>query len=230
MKFIGEIFQTLSLSFTIQVQSKNAGKGDDQLVTAYKSKKGNMSLIFSPRIALVISAKDPAISENALIPQRLIYRFGSDVSRLYRDITTGNFYQVDGNRIFLDSNVAAKLTRRMSLFRNFLNLTPAIVNGPDNSQERGVSIFIDKTLIGTMSLRDMISLIDAIDHLDMLTYATMAGLIDELEAMNIKMDTIYNKTCSVEQMLQELLKQKGVQGGPRSGVQFDWTSMDSYPY
>lgn len=72
----------------------------------------------------------------------------------------------------------------------------------------------DGEAIGVMSHIETMSLIEHLDHFDVNTYSLLAGVVDELETLNNKMDSLIMSNQRIEKLLtaraESVQKQSGL--------------------
>ena len=120
--------------------------------------------------------------------------------------------------MYVDRNVALSVSRRMSLFRNSITLTPGVTVDRTGKPIKGIDFVVDEVVIGTMSHTEVLGVIDLIDHIDLSTYTLIAGVIDELESSNRKLDHMQAQMDRIEKLLQP---QKNTRHDERPST-FDW--------
>ncbi|MCM1232592.1 MAG: hypothetical protein NC489_20905 [Ruminococcus flavefaciens] len=225
MKLISTVYSGDQLEATLTIQSKNTRTRDDKsdvsgpLITRYRSKVGNESLIFNPTVALVIRGRDRKQSTDAWIPWSLIYRFTASLSHVYHSLQTEKLYNAADGTLYVDRNIALSVSRRLSLFRNSITLTPGVIMDRTGKPMKAIDFIVDEVNIGTMGHNEVLTLIDLIDHLDIANYSLTAGIIDELETMNTKFDQMKLQMDRIERLLQT--QPKPTQE-PRSSPMFNW--------
>ena len=194
------------------------------MITRYVSKVGNESLIFNPTVYLCIEANDRGRNSapSAVIPATTIYRVNGMLTKVYRSIVDQKMYRAEGRSLYLDSNVAAKCIRKLSLYRNTLVVAPAVLSigdADDRHQIMAVSFSVDDMQIGLLGHQDLLNLIDVIGHMDINSYTMMAGIIDQLSTMDTKLDRILEILNSMQAPIRVPLPQMG--GQPMAGL--TWT-------
>lgn len=206
MKLISTIYTGDQIEVTLTIQSKNTrtkdGKVDTNstLITRYRSKIGNESLIFNPTIALVIRGRQTQAAD-AWVPLPLIYRFTASLSGVYQNLQTEKLYNTVEGTMYVDRNIALANSRRLSLFRNSITLTPGVTTNRTGKPTKAIDFIVDEVEIGTMAHTEVLGFIDLIDHMDIAGYAITAGIIDELESTNSKLDLILARTGRIENLL-----------------------------
>lgn len=226
MKLISTIYAGDQIEATLTIQSKNTrsrdGRDDSSgsLITRYRSKVGNESLIFNPTVALVIRGRDHSQGADAWIPLPLIYRFTSSLSHVYQKLQTEKLYNSADGTLYVDRNTALTVTRRLSLYRNSITLTPGVTTDRTGKPMRAIDFVVDEVNIGTMAHNEVLGFIDLIDHLDVANYALTAGIIDELETTNMKLDRLLEYAERMEKTIQA--GAKPIRQEPRSLPSFDW--------
>lgn len=171
--------------------TRNQGASSDgPLVAVHRSKVGNMTLLFSPTVALVVRSRKGS-EESAWIPLHLIPRFTGNVAAVYRSLTDGRTFHTDEGtkELFLDKKRATKVAIKMSLFKNGLLIGPTIVNSYGKNVA-GIAFSVDGKTIGAMSHVDAMSLVDVLDRMDLATYSTVAGMVDKLAEVDSKTESI----------------------------------------
>lgn len=222
MKLISTIYAGDQIEVTLTIQSKNTRTRDDKsdsngpLITRYRSKVGNESLIFNPTVALVVRGRGVQAAD-AWIPLPLIYRFTASLSHVYHKLQTEKLYNSADGTMYVDRNIALSVSRRLSLFRNAITLTPGVATDRTGKPMKAIDFIVDEVNIGTMAHNEVLGFIDLIDHTDITNYAISAGIIDELEATNAKLDALLAQGSRIEKLLQA---QKSAPKEPRS--MFDW--------
>jgi len=195
MKFIAKMFQSkeLELNLTIKPHSQRDKSGkvreDSTLVVQHLSKTGSSYLIFDPSIYFELRSRSFEGRNSATITQPLFRRFTAMVRNSYQSLAADKLYHEDGKDLFLDANRAQALARKMSLYRNSLTVQPCLVNYYGNV-ERGVSFTLDGDSIGTIAHMDLLQMIDTLEHFEPSTFSMLAAMIDEMESMNCRLDTI----------------------------------------
>lgn len=201
MQLISTIMTTAQMEFTINVRSRNTNDPnrvapDGDMITRYVSKIGNQSLIFAPSVAFIVKSRiNPAIS--AFVPLSMFYRFTSTLSTVYQSLSTGKLYHTEGSTLFVDKNKANSCAKKVVLFRSTVTMIPDVYIDKGNTYTQGIAMLVDGNLLGIISHHDVMSLVEQLDHLDISTYSLMAGVIDEMEGMNNRLD-------AMNQMIQHL--------------------------
>lgn len=213
MKLISTIYPADEIEVLLTVQSRSSRTNkethsNDQLITKYRSKIGNESLIFNPSIALIIKSRNNREVMDALIPLNLIYRFTAAVSGVYQKLQSEKLFLVDGSSLYVDQKLALQHSRKISLFRNSLTITPGICSDRTGKLVKGITFTIEGSPLGTMSHTEVLGLLDLMDHLDISTFSLLAGVVDEMESMNRKMDTVVTKLNNIESILMQLSTSK----------------------
>lgn len=207
MKLISTLYTGTEIEATLTIQSRTTRAKDDNsdgpMIVRYKSKIGNQSLIFSPTVALVLRGRGQNRSD-AWIPVNLFYRFTSTLSHAYHSLSTDKLYYSDKGTLYLDRKIADAQTRKISLFRNSLTLSPDIAYDRTGKQMKGVLFSVDGTAMGVMGHNDVLGMVEMLDHFDINTYSLLAGVVDELESMSSKVDTILMTVSHVEKLLTKL--------------------------
>lgn len=166
---------------------------DAPLVGRYVSKIGNQSLIFNPTVYLNIEGRDargPG-SPQASVPANMLYRFNGAMTKVYKSLGDDKMYRAEGRSLYLDAKMASQATRKLSLFRNVLVMSPITLSlGDDDPQTRAVAFAVDSTVIGALAHNELLNLIDIINHMDLNSYTLMAGLVDQMAAMDEKLDKV----------------------------------------
>lgn len=243
MKLISTIFTgyELDIRLIVQPHSQKDKEGnttvDETLVKQYRSRIGNVSLIFNPTVYMSIRSRGRGqwdgngdrILPDISISANLLSRFTTMLSQVYNNALKDKTYQEDGG-LFIDQKVAASEARRMSLFRYAVTLFPDITNGPDNSQQRAVGFQVDKTKIGTLSLPEAASLIGILESLDITTYMLVAGLLDEVQSVHMANDIIIGQLDRIEKLIRSMsnpqpgiITQQPKRNSSIDGI-FDWKS------
>lgn len=209
MKLISTIYSGDQVEVNLTVQSKNTRTRDDkegqagQLITRYRSKIGNESLIFNPTVALIIRGRDKNQSTDAWVPLSLIYRFTASLSHVYQKLQTEKkLYNATDGALYVDRNISLSVSRRLSLYRNSITLTPGVTTDRTGKPMKAIDLIVDEVLIGTMGHNEVLGLIDLIDHIDISTYALIAGVIDEMETTNSKLDRVLQQLDRIEKSIQ----------------------------
>ena len=209
MKLITTIFPANEIEVVLTVQSRVSRNKDqpnnEPLITRYRSKIGNESLIFNPSVALILKSR--AIREtaiDALIPLNLIYRFTASVSAVYQKLQSEKLFLVDGSSLYVDQKQALQHSRKMSLFRNSLTIIPGVASDRMGKLIKGITFSTEGNPIGTMHHGEVLGLLDVMDHLDISSFTLLAGVVDEMASMNIKMDTVLTKLNNIENLLKQL--------------------------
>ncbi|MCM1532579.1 MAG: hypothetical protein NC114_09955 [Ruminococcus flavefaciens] len=209
MKLISTLFAGAEIEAILNIQSRatrtkdgNTG-GDEPLIVRYKSRIGNQSLIFSPTVALVLRGRGKT-QMDAWIPVNLFYRFTSTLSHAYHSLSTDKLYYSDGGTMYVDRKIADAQARKISLFRNSLTLSPDIAYDRTGKQMKGILFSIDGNAMGVMSHNEVLGMVEIMDHFDVNTYSLLAGVVDELESMNSKIDTVLMSVGRIEKLLTKL--------------------------
>lgn len=207
MKLISTLYTGTEIEATLTIQSRTTrakdDSSDDPLIVRYKSKIGNQSLIFSPTVALVLRGRGQNRLD-AWIPVNLFYRFTSTLSHAYHSLSTDKLYYSDKGTLYLDRKIADSQTRKISLFRNSLTLSPDIAYDRTGKQMKGVLFSVDGAAMGIMGHNDVLGMVEMLDHFDINTYSLLAGVVDELESMSNKVDTILMTVSRIEKLLTKL--------------------------
>lgn len=230
MKLITTIFSGEQIEVTLVVQSKNARGSDKEpgngsLITRYRSKIGNESLIFNPTIALTIRGRDRN-NPDAWVPLPLFYRFTSSLSVVYQNLHKDKLYMQSDGTMYVDRNIALSLSRRLSLYRNSLTLTPGVASDRLGKPTKAIDFIVDEVVIGTMSHVETLNLVDIIDHLDVITFALQTGIVDEMETMNTQLGQLNDRLGRIEQILLSQQTKPQVAQTPRSDP-FSWKPLVS---
>lgn len=212
MKLITTLFtgEQIEASLNISPRNKQGEDPDAKMVTRYRSKIGNESLIFNPYVSVILKPRGKSDKGNvdAMIPLSMFYRFAASLQAVYQGLQTPKLYRLDEGVLYIDHKIAMEKSRRLSLFKNSLSLVPCAIHTRADKPVKGIEFVVDKTSIGAMAHYEILCMVDLIDHFDMVTYSLVAGVIDEMEAMNVKLDRI-------EQKLDRALAPKSY-SGPRS--------------
>lgn len=207
MKLISTLYTGTEIEATLTIQSRTTRAKDDSsdgpLIVRYKSKIGNQSLIFSPTVALVLRGRGQNRLD-AWIPVNLFYRFTSTLSHAYHSLLTDKLYYSDKGTLYLDRKIADSQARKISLFRNSLTLSPDIAYDRTGKQMKGVLFSVDGAAMGIMGHNDVLGMVEMLDHFDINTYSLLAGVVDELESMSNKVDTILMTVSRIEKLLTKL--------------------------
>lgn len=207
MKLISTLYTGTEIEATLTIQSRTTrakdDSSDDPLIVRYKSKIGNQSLIFSPTVALVLRGRGQNRLD-AWIPVNLFYRFTSTLSHAYHSLSTDKLYYSDKGTLYFDRKIADSQTRKISLFRNSLTLSPDIAYDRTGKQMKGVLFSVDGAAMGIMGHNDVLGMVEMLDHFDINTYSLLAGVVDELESMSNKVDTILMTVSRIEKLLTKL--------------------------
>jgi len=209
MKLITTIFPADEIEVVLTIQSRVSRNAKDQpnnepLITRYRSKIGNESLIFNPSVALILKSR--VIREtitDALIPLNLIYRFTASVSAVYQKLQSEKLFLADGSSLYVDQKQALQHSRKISLFRNSLTITPGVASDRTGKLIKGITFNIEGNPIGTMHHGEVLGLLDVMDHLDISSFTLLAGVVDEIASMNLKMDTVLTKLDNIENLLKQ---------------------------
>ena len=207
MKFINSLYSTNELEFVMNVQPKNqknsnqGASSDGPLVTVHRSRVGNMTLVFSPTVALVVRSRSRSIEDNAWIPLHLIPRFTSNVASVYHTLSDGKIVHSDNGKMFIDKKKAVSASVKMSLFRNGLMIAPAVLDSAGKPTV-GISMSIDGKIIGSMVHSEAMSLVDILDRLDLATYSVMAGMVDKLAEIDTKTEEILRVTMDIRNLME----------------------------
>jgi len=195
MKLITTLLDCEQINVALIIQSKTnrttetSGKPDQPMITRYRSKVGNESLIFNPTIAVVIRGRGQS-TPNAWIPLSLFYRFTSSLSVVYQNLQKEKlFTQADGV-MYIDRKNAIAYSRRLSLYHTAMTILPDVTQDRQGKYTKGIAFIVDEIEIGKINHIEALSIIDLIDHLDIVNYALSAGIVDEMEAINRKLDRI----------------------------------------
>lgn len=213
MKLIQTIFSGYELEATMTVMPK-AGKDPDgkrieppTFIREHRSKIGNVSLVYNPQVFLTIRPRKPTMAQvdgliqEASVGINQIYRFISMLTQVYNNSLEKGIYHED-KELYVDQKAAANAARRMSLYRYSITLFPDVITeGDDAEPQRAMGFQVDKMKIGVMSLVDVKSLIDVLDHLDLANYTMIAGMIDEFHQIQKTNDIIIDKLDRIERIL-----------------------------
>lgn len=223
MKLITTIYNGEQVEVTLAVQSRNTrtrdGKSETNgsLITRYRSKIGNESLVFNPSVALIIRGRGVKQAVDAWVPWSLIYRFTASLSHVYQKLQTEKLYNMADSVMYVDRNIALSVSRRLSLYRNSITLIPGVASDRTGKPIRAIDLVVDEVTIGTMGHNEVLGLLDLIDHLDIANYALSAGIIDEMETTKLRLDSMQTQLTRIEQLLQS---RKPIQENPRPS--FNW--------
>ena len=88
------------------------------------------------------------------------------------------------------------------MYRNSITLTPGVTTDRTGKPMKAIDLIVDEVLIGTMGHNEVLGLIDLIDHIDISTYALIAGVIDEMETTNSKLDRVLQQLDRIEKLIQ----------------------------
>ena len=69
---------------------------------------------------------------------------------------------------------------------------------------KGVLFSVDGAAMGIMGHNDVLGMVEMLDHFDINTYSLLAGVVDELESMSNKVDTILMTVSRIEKLLTKL--------------------------
>lgn len=195
---------------------------DGPLITRYKSKIGNETLIFNPSVAFVIRGRGSYASDkSAWITQNVFYRFITSMTSVYQGLNTSELYKQEGTALYLDKKKASKVARRISLYRNTLTIVPCVIPIGDAQFARGIELLADTNSIGVIMHTDVLSLLEQLEHFDATTFSLLAGLVDEVESMNTRLDLINMK---LDQIL-ELLKTIQIPAPPKTESILHWDQL-----
>lgn len=223
MKLITKLYDGYEVQFSINVQSRASKETEGQespLITPYKSKSGSMSLIFNPSAAVIIRSRDINNKASCYVPMSMVYQVAGMFTAMYKMISNSKMYNKADGQLYLDKKIALQCMQRISLFRNYLSVMPTIINRKDGSQERGIIVLADQTTIGNMTIDEVSSISSILEHLDITSYALLAGIVDSIEGNNARLDTVFNKLDNIELLIRELSKSK------ISESRFDWKPAD----
>jgi len=209
MKLISTLYSGAEIEATLTIQSRSTRnkedgtQSDEPLVVRYKSKVGNQSLIFSPTVALVLRGRGQNRLD-AWIPVNLFYRFTSTLSHAYHSLTTDKLYYSDKGTMYMDKKISESQTRKISLFRNNLVLSPDITYDRTGKQMKAILFSIDGEALGMMGHNEVLGMVELLDHFDVNTYSLLAGVVDEMESLHNKLDTVILTTSRIEKLLMKL--------------------------
>lgn len=228
MKFIGELYDSGTLLFSITIQSKaSQNQVDKNLINKHLSKVGNQSLIFSPKVSLIIRSKDFTNQATCWIPGQLIYVVMSLFQSAYKALLNADkMYQLSEGFLYLDKNLALKNTKKISLWKSYMSLVPTVIQSKDNSQQKGLVVMDDSNQVGTLTVEQLVHVISYLDHLDVSTYSMMAGIVDALEANNAKLDRIMEKLDTIQNLLSGASTKAQSPIFSQNSDMFKWTPVD----
>ena len=187
------------------------------------SRSGSMSLVFNPRVALVLERRSEGGRPDAWITSDLYYRFVASATRVYESLSSEGLFHRDGGSLFLDHNRASRCSVSMSLFRNNLLISPTVVQNREGEQRRGIAFVVDGGEIGTMDHFEAMAFVEMLDHLDVSTFGLLAGVSDQLDAIDRKLDSVRTDLGTIIAMLEK---------GDRRGTApapFSWSALPSNP-
>ena len=233
MKLISTVYPADELEVLLTVQSrtvrstKDTSSGSDLLITRYRSKIGNESLIFNPSIGLILRSRNNRNVSDALISINLIYRFTASLSTVYQKLQSEKLYHSEGNTLYVDQKLALHYSRKISLFRNSLTICPAVSTDRTGKLIKGVIFTIEGNPIGTMNHSEVLGLLDILDHLDISTYALMAGVVDEMENMGRQMNMVMEKLTNIEKLLIAMNNGTAMNQSQTSNPGLKWENIDT---
>lgn len=205
MKLISTLFQTSQLDICMMIQNRNVRGKEEQdgpLISKYVSRVGNESLIFNPSVAISITSRVDK-SLNAYIPLSLFYRFTGNLTAVYSVISDNKLYRTEGNVIYVDKKKALEVARKLPLFRNTLTLVPDVHVDRANTFTKGIAMLVEMKAIGIINHQEALGLIEQLDHLDITSYTLMAGIVDELESANTRLDSMMDMLQKIYELLQK---------------------------
>lgn len=226
MKLISTVFRGEQLEAKIMIQNRIQQRPGEQpqdgpLVTKYVSRVGNESLIFNPTVALSIDGKaDRTI--NAYIPLTLFYRFAGNLSAVYEALNDAKLYRVDGPIMYVDKKRALECARKLPLFRNTLSLVPDVYVDRSNVYSKGILFQVEMKPIGVLHHQEVLGLIEQLDHLDITSFSLIAGVIDELDGANQRLDMILDLQQKIYAALLKLDPTSVTNTQPKSTL-LQWT-------
>lgn len=203
MKSIFHIFTGKEIDYAIHLtprkKSGNIPSGEDPyepLMRRYVSRVGSQSLIFNPTVALYITQKSNT-QNYAVIPYQLIYQYANLLRSVYDQIRENPklFIQDPGGAgLIMASNEAAKVTRKLSIYKSMLIIAPDYFTDMNTgSIEYAIRIQIDRNVIGIMRETEALAFINTIQRMDITTYALLVGLTNQVMEMDEKLDRILQK-------------------------------------
>lgn len=247
MKLISTIFSG-DIEVTVHIQSRTtrgpSGEKTPQneaLVTEYRSKIGNVSLIFNPSVVIILRNRNPNVSQvSAMIPVSLFYRFTSTLSGVYQSLQKDKLFHSDSGVLYLDQKAAINYARKLSLFKNSLTIIPEVHQDRSGKAVKGIGFRVDGEFIGTISHSEGLCLIDVLDHLDINTFSLLAGVVDELDSISRRTDIILDKVSKIENiLLQQNHKGPNTQKNPSTALNvnmpfsaggLDWSVVEPGPF
>ncbi|MCM1230154.1 MAG: hypothetical protein NC489_08475 [Ruminococcus flavefaciens] len=211
MKLITTLFTADQVEITMMIQNRQsrpvpgqspANSQDAALISKYVSKVGNESLIFNPSVAVMVSSKMDR-AQNAFIPLTLFYRFTGNLSAVYEALSDSKMYHVEGSALYVDKKRAVECARKLPLFRNTLTMIPDVYIDRSNTFSKGIVFLTDAKPLGTITHQEALGLIEQLDHLDITSYSLLAGVIDELESANNRLDGMQHMLNKIYALLQQ---------------------------
>lgn len=217
---------------TLLIQSRTTRNGkesaDGPLITKYRSKIGNESLIFNPSISVTMRGynQNTRGEINAWIPVNVFYRFTASLSYVYQQLSSDKLYYMSEDKtMFVDQKIASTKARKVSLFRNSLTMIPCIFVTRSGTAMKGIDFQVDGSSIGAMAHTEILNVLDQFEHFDIMTFSLLAGVVDEMESMNGKLELILGKLDGIESLIQTM-NDLSNQASKRNSSMLSWKSAD----
>lgn len=197
---------TVSPRINQDAQKQNMNVSDERVMRKYKSKIGNMSIIFDPVVALVISGKKAEFSERIIFGIRYTYQVMTTITAVYESmISNKTIYIRSGNSIIMDRAAAEKYARKIPTFSHELRIKPSLIDREGGSVI-GLEFSSDMGYIATISHMDARLLIESLEHFDATTYTLLMGLAEQLSTMDAKLDIMKSELDEIRRDIKMLIE------------------------
>lgn len=226
MVLISTLFEAANVDFIYVIRPKpkpGQDSQDQRLMRHHISAAGNESLIFNPRASLKIRSRIPAIRTEVSIPISMVRRFINVLSSMDTLILDANMFREEDGDVVVNGAVSMRNAKKMTVHRDTIVLMPAVALCY-GKKERGVSISVNGEILGAISYSECISLADVVQNFDPQTYELIAGMNDEVNRIDRKLDLVYDAVMRIEGMLTS---SNGQRRQGYAADDFGWQSLNN---
>lgn len=212
MKILSTIHQTWTTEWRIRINPRvNPDGSKEELVRMWTTPENETMLIFNPIVSIVIRNTKDKTLPNISVPINRAYGLEDALSVVYNNLKTKGLYKSDGNKLYLDNNIAEKCSTRLNCYRDIVVFRPSVLYLPTGEDVKGIIIVTNGQIIGELRHDEIRECCEVLNHLDVQTYTLIASLLDQQQKMEGKLDRIIQNHSEVLMSLNQILKNQTAQ-------------------
>lgn len=231
MTLYAQIFsgERVLCQITISPRSESA----ENLLYKHTSKKGFISLVFSPRVGILFQGKSyidgkyvapNSILFSATMMPTIVKAFTIVMGRMKKH--RSKLYVVDeNNHVTMDKALSKRLSESVATYGAKMIIRPDIFDSR-TGWCAGISIYSDQTFIGVMSYDECESFLVAYEKIDLTTYQLIASVAERCVNMDEKLDLVLQELRTMNNNIELLLDNRKQKSHEQAPSYFSFNSLE----